>query len=236
MFQSLLCLKYLILLELPSIHNRNQPDPSETHLKLKPRSLITYLSVIWSFLNLIKSSYHVVLCAKFQNDWIIETAVTYERDFARFQFRMSFGRISYIAQHPWLKTYAVCSNNIVLYFLLWSYHKFREESHGQVKGSWRMWVKIHMQLQHSSAHWPVREVVVILKCNIRTQVIDWVHEQSLWNCSDENATNHVENKSILVQVIAWCRQATSHYLSQCWPRSMSPEWPHSDLDMSKVTK
>ena len=28
--------------------------------------------------------------------------------------------------------------------------------------------------------------------------------------------------STLVQVMAWCRQATSHYLSQCWPRSMSP--------------
>ena len=29
-------------------------------------------------------------------------------------------------------------------------------------------------------------------------------------------------KSTLVQVMAWCRQATSHYLSQCWPRSLSP--------------
>ena len=26
----------------------------------------------------------------------------------------------------------------------------------------------------------------------------------------------------LVEIMAWCRQATSHYLSQCWPRSMSP--------------
>ena len=26
-----------------------------------------------------------------------------------------------------------------------------------------------------------------------------------------------EDKSTLVQVMAWCRQATSHYLSQCWP-------------------
>ena len=26
----------------------------------------------------------------------------------------------------------------------------------------------------------------------------------------------------LVQVMAWCRQATSHYMSQCWPRSLSP--------------
>ena len=31
-----------------------------------------------------------------------------------------------------------------------------------------------------------------------------------------------DNKSTLVQVMAWCRQATSHYLSQCWPISMSP--------------
>ena len=31
-----------------------------------------------------------------------------------------------------------------------------------------------------------------------------------------------DDKSTLVQAMAWCRQATSHYLSQCWPRSMSP--------------
>ena len=28
-----------------------------------------------------------------------------------------------------------------------------------------------------------------------------------------------DDKSTLVQVIAWCRQATSHYLNQCWPKS-----------------
>ena len=31
-----------------------------------------------------------------------------------------------------------------------------------------------------------------------------------------------DDKSTLAQVMAWCHQATSHYLSQCWPRSMSP--------------
>ena len=30
------------------------------------------------------------------------------------------------------------------------------------------------------------------------------------------------DKSTLFQVMAWCRQATSHYLSQCWLRSMLP--------------
>ena len=31
-----------------------------------------------------------------------------------------------------------------------------------------------------------------------------------------------DDKSTLVQVMAWCRQVTSHYLSQYWPRSVSP--------------
>ena len=31
-----------------------------------------------------------------------------------------------------------------------------------------------------------------------------------------------DDESTLVQVMAWCHQATSHYLSQCWTRSMSP--------------
>ena len=37
-----------------------------------------------------------------------------------------------------------------------------------------------------------------------------------------------DDKSTLVQVMAWCRQATSHYLTQCWPGFMSPyglTWP-----------
>ena len=42
--------------------------------------------------------------------------------------------------------------------------------------------------------------------------------------------NLSDDKSILVQVMAWCRQATSHYLNQCWPRSLpsygvtKPQW------------
>ena len=33
--------------------------------------------------------------------------------------------------------------------------------------------------------------------------------------------NPFHDKSLLVQVMAWCRQATSHYLIQCWPRFMA---------------
>ena len=31
-----------------------------------------------------------------------------------------------------------------------------------------------------------------------------------------------DDQSTLVQVMAWCRQATSHYLNQCWSRSPTP--------------
>ena len=41
----------------------------------------------------------------------------------------------------------------------------------------------------------------------------------LWNCTKMDANNL---ESTLVQVTAWFRQATSHYLIQCWPRSLSP--------------
>ena len=53
-----------------------------------------------------------------------------------------------------------------------------------------------------------------------------------------------DDKSTLVQVMAWCRQATSHYLYQCWPRSMSPygitrpQWVNSlfRLTLMKTSK
>ena len=43
----------------------------------------------------------------------------------------------------------------------------------------------------------------------------------------------IDDKAILLQVMAWCRQATSHYLNKCWPRSVSsygvtrPKWVNS---------
>ena len=36
------------------------------------------------------------------------------------------------------------------------------------------------------------------------------------------SVDFTDDQSTLVQVMAWCRQATSHYLSQWWPRSLTP--------------
>ena len=48
-----------------------------------------------------------------------------------------------------------------------------------------------------------------------------------WSISCEIALigmtlDFIDDQSALVHAMAWCRQATSHYLSQCWPRSLSP--------------
>ena len=48
-----------------------------------------------------------------------------------------------------------------------------------------------------------------------------------WDISCEIALIYMsrdftDDQSTLVQVMDWCHQATSHYLSQCWPTSLSP--------------
>ena len=52
----------------------------------------------------------------------------------------------------------------------------------------------------------------------------WWLRYLLWNCPHITwaVQDLTDDKSTLVQVMAWCRQATSQYLSQCWPRSMLP--------------
>ena len=50
-----------------------------------------------------------------------------------------------------------------------------------------------------------------------------------------------DEKSTLDQVMAWCHQATSHYLNHCWLRSMSPygitkpPWVYIIMDTSLMT-
>ena len=59
---------------------------------------------------------------------------------------------------------------------------------------------------------------VIFKLIIGNTVLGTHCEIALW-WMQQHFTNE---RSTLVQVMAWCRQATSHFLSQCWPSSMSP--------------
>ena len=68
-------------------------------------------------------------CAEFHNDWTTETDVMDERDFAQFEFSMSFGRISYMAQHPWFHGIFLCWGSInathkLCKFYLWKHEYY----------------------------------------------------------------------------------------------------------------
>ena len=73
-------------------------------------------------------------------------------------------------------------------------------------------------------HWSLRDVVINFKSIIFQHVL-WIKFMST---SYEIALkwmpqNQFDDKSTLVQVMALCHQATSHYLSHCWPRYI---WCH----------
>ena len=70
--------------------------PSETRLKLKSRKKSFVHNIGLNNPIVLKcwtehGSITVVLCAKFQDDWAIEKNVMDWRNFARFEFKMSFG-------------------------------------------------------------------------------------------------------------------------------------------------
>ena len=62
--------------------------------------------------------------------------------------------------------------------------------------------------------------------NFRYVIFKWILVIDGWGISCEIAPiwmslDFTDDQSTLVQVMAWCQQTTSHYLSQCWPRSLS---------------
>ena len=74
-----------------------------------------------------------------------------------------------------------------------------------------------------STYWTRRDVEVILQ----RVLFRLIWQVDILSNSCETGLrwvwqNPTDDKSTLAQVTAWCPQATSHYLSHCWPRSMSP--------------
>ena len=59
---------------------------------------------------------------------------------------------------------------------------------------------------------------VIFNLVLLIGIFKYSHDNALWWMPQDLT----DDKSTLVQVMAWCHQATSHYLSQFWPRSLSP--------------
>ena len=73
------------------------------------------------------------------------------------------------------------------------------------------------------------------ECDSKNVIFNLVLLIGIFRCSHHNALRWMprdltDHKSTLVQVMDWCRQATSHYLSQCWLSSLTlygiarPQW------------
>ena len=64
-------------------------------------------------------------------------------------------------------------------------------------------------------------------CDSKNGIFNFVLLIGIFRSSHNNALRWMpqdltDDKSTLAQVMAWCHQATSHYLSQCWLSSLSP--------------
>ena len=58
-----------------------------------------------------------------------------------------------------------------------------------------------------------------LRCtDFQSCLTDWSSHDNVLRWMPWDLTD----KSTMVQVMAWCHQAISHHLSQCWPRFISP--------------
>ena len=118
------------------------------------------------------------------------------------------------------------------------YYKNRRE-YPQVFLAWYFATKISREEKYSNDGYCIslprgRKYICInslapgrFQFNFRQVIFKLILMNGGWGISYEIALRWMpldltDDKSTLVQVMAWCRQATSHYLSQCWLRSMSP--------------
>ena len=61
-----------------------------------------------------------------------------------------------------------------------------------------------------------------LKCAIFKHILVTAIESIPWDFLLMWIPDFINDKSTLVQVMTWCHQAPSHYLNQCWVRSVTP--------------
>ena len=72
-------------------------------------------------------------------------------------------------------------------------------------------------------HWPLGDLNMIWTNVIfNLALLIGIFKSSYDNVLTWMPQDLTDDKSTLVQVMAWCRQATSHYLNHCWPRSSTP--------------
>ena len=144
-----------------------------------------------------------------QNDpWILEEAQRWS----------SPGFITLHGLDPWIK--AQLSTILLLRLTGWCSIHLRVISLELVEVLKISLCKMILKTTHLT-NWPLGNLNVIL------DIFKWILVVDGWGISCEIALilislDFTDDQSTLVQVMTWCRQVTSHYLSQCWPRYLSP--------------
>ena len=120
---------------------------------------------------------------------------------------------SYIEYHVnWLlRSYTVCES--YLHFVSWMTRSQFVQVHNKNTNAPHYWFN---SLAPGKFEWNFRHVIFNHLLVMDGKGISC--EIALLSMS----RNFTDDQSTLVQVMAWCRQSTSHYLSQCRPRSLSP--------------
>ena len=92
---------------------------------------------------------------------------------------------------------------------------------------WYVQVLGYQPIECWSTHWPVEDLNGIL---YQLVIFKLILVMDGWSISQYVT----DDKSALVQIMAWCHQATSHYLSQCWPIFMSPYFATRPQEINKL--
>ena len=88
-----------------------------------------------------------------------------------------------------------------------------------------IWISNHMPIEmwdEITYPFPFRYEPNLELINVKLKSEIDVCKYFQWKFPKVNATNPTDDMLAFAQVMGWCRQATSHCMSQCWPRSMSP--------------
>ena len=85
---------------------------------------------------------------------------------------------------------------------------------------------IHLPFKHTTCRLSdvekCKKIIQTLNSNFNLAFLIGVFKSSYDNVLRWMPHDLTDDQSTLVQVMAWCRQATSHYLNQCWPKSPPP--------------
>ena len=196
--------------------------------------MLVYLLVFTCLLTCLLTCFYLlfIYCLlTWMIDWLIDWLITKRTPTNHYPIDRTFRQVSYFGiTNNFLKYFL--GKNIRLDFRLFLQNFVRtglRQPQCDISTGGHCWDYYLGTLSSSSKHCnsfnslaPVRS-----ECHSKNIIFHLVLLIDIFRCPHGNALRWMpqdltDDKSTLVQVMVWCRQATSHYLNQCWLSSLSP--------------